>query len=486
MQCWKFVVFTVFTFLPWNVVHAAPPDVNTFYRLTPKYSSTWGRGYQVCLDVSDTSPYNGAGLQVWQCNGSQPNQLWSFVPVGNGSYRIVSAHSAKCVDIRDAPPGAALNAGARAQQWECYLPSPVGNQTYWLTEVSAGNYRIQPTGTGMCLDVNKMYPPGTGHDGADGDSGSPVQQYGCVGTQENQIWNLTAVAGRTPRTSLEDFGWYGELVNDTSGRPADHANSAVFTPGRVYNGELERAYTNYGIKGRIAVGSIFFKNDGPQGQLNGLRTTYEMTRDWEALAAYLRPRAHMIASFYVVDEPYAFMTCTYDDPVCRRFTDDDVYNFINYAALTVKRDFPSSKTMIADARYSPVPYYPPSIDWIGFNCYGNFWNCNGASMYYWRDLAARSLRGEQKLVMIAYASVTRPNSNPTPPTQAEINARVADASDYVSLARRSDSKIAAIIPWVGPTYVEHDPTGNRYYGALDLPELRAKWAFLMRALGFGH
>ena len=60
-----------------------------------------------------------------------------------------------------------------------------------------------------------------------------------------------------------------------------------------------------------------------------------------------------------------------------------------YHALTVKRDFPSSKTMIFDGRYDQVAYYPPSIDWIGFGCYGDFWNCNnGGSMYNWRDLAA--------------------------------------------------------------------------------------------------
>src|SRR5436190_1355025 len=121
MQFWTVVVTMVFTLSAWNLAQAAPPDVNTFYRLTPRYSSTWGRGYQVCLDVSTTPPlngaYNGAGLQVWQCNGSQPNQLWSFVPVGNGSYRIASAHSAKCVDIKnDEPQGAAQFPGARAQQ----------------------------------------------------------------------------------------------------------------------------------------------------------------------------------------------------------------------------------------------------------------------------------------------------------------------------------------------------------------------------------
>ncbi len=81
-------------------------DPEVYYQLRARHSGK-------CLDVVGQSSVNGAELQQWDCNANpQANQLWTIQPTGSGTYRLVSALSAKCVDI---PFGSTAN-GVLTQQ----------------------------------------------------------------------------------------------------------------------------------------------------------------------------------------------------------------------------------------------------------------------------------------------------------------------------------------------------------------------------------
>lgn len=125
-----------------------------------------------CLDVREGDRDNGAGIQMWRCEGN-PNQQWIIE-----RNRIVWAGSDKCLDVRE---GSRRN-GAAVQTWTCERGNR--NQDF---RVERG--RIVWSGNNKCLDV------------AEGNTsnGAGVHMWDCQAGNPNQEWRVGGQRGRNRR-----------------------------------------------------------------------------------------------------------------------------------------------------------------------------------------------------------------------------------------------------------------------------------------------
>jgi len=83
-------------------------DTSVSYTLTARNSGK-------CVDVTNGSAANATPLQQWDCQAANPNQLFKFNPLANGSFQIVSQLSGKCLDV----PGSSQVAGTVVQEYDC-------------------------------------------------------------------------------------------------------------------------------------------------------------------------------------------------------------------------------------------------------------------------------------------------------------------------------------------------------------------------------
>lgn len=79
---------------------------------TPKSVTLANRATGKCLEVSDWSTADGAGIRSWTCHGGA-NQRWRIEPLGDGTSRIVNQGSNKLLDVA----ACGTTDGARIQQF---------------------------------------------------------------------------------------------------------------------------------------------------------------------------------------------------------------------------------------------------------------------------------------------------------------------------------------------------------------------------------
>lgn len=125
-----------------------------------------------CIDIVGGKAVNGAGVQIWGCNGQQ-NQ--KFIWCSDG--RIVSAiNDQMCLDVPGGDPSKAWN----LQMWQCNG----GRGQYWQYDGNAMAIFPASVGEKMCIDVN----------GGSTNPGTLVNLYGCSpGTGEKWQINKAAV-----------------------------------------------------------------------------------------------------------------------------------------------------------------------------------------------------------------------------------------------------------------------------------------------------
>lgn len=76
-------------------------------------------GSTQCMDVKESSLTNGADAQIYTCLGANAtNQTWRITSIGAGEYKIIANHSGKCLDVRGGP--SATSSQIPLQQWECF------------------------------------------------------------------------------------------------------------------------------------------------------------------------------------------------------------------------------------------------------------------------------------------------------------------------------------------------------------------------------
>jgi hypothetical protein len=130
------------------------------------------------LDVSGAGTANGANIQQWDdANGL--NQLFILAHVkdesSNEYYKIIDAHSGKCLDVSKA----SISNGGNIQLWDC---GDVDNQKFDLMTNSRykGYYLIKALHSGKCLDLS----------GGQNNNGANIQQWDCNFDNLNQQWEI--------------------------------------------------------------------------------------------------------------------------------------------------------------------------------------------------------------------------------------------------------------------------------------------------------
>ena len=74
---------------------------------------------------------NGSNIQQWDCHGGD-NQRWILTPLSDGSYRIDSKHSGKCIDLALSEGGQTFN-GSNILQWDWHG----GDNQRWILTPSS-------------------------------------------------------------------------------------------------------------------------------------------------------------------------------------------------------------------------------------------------------------------------------------------------------------------------------------------------------------
>lgn len=76
-----------------------------------------------------------------------PNQLWTFDPVGNGSYRVLNVGSGKCLEVNCV----SREGGARIQQFNCWNGP---HQRWFLIPQAHGSFELLNAHSGLAIDVD--------------------------------------------------------------------------------------------------------------------------------------------------------------------------------------------------------------------------------------------------------------------------------------------------------------------------------------------
>ena len=122
----------------------------------------------LCLDVFEWRRESGANIQQHSCHGGE-NQLFLLEPGRGGNFRVIAAHSRKCLDI------AGVRNGANVQQWDCHSGP---NQQFRLKSMGDGSFLFLPVHSNKCLDVWNW---GT-------ENHANIQQWDCHGGNNQRWW----------------------------------------------------------------------------------------------------------------------------------------------------------------------------------------------------------------------------------------------------------------------------------------------------------
>jgi hypothetical protein len=467
--------WTVAVFLVGMVWFGAPEQAaadNNHFRIRVQHTNK-------CLDVQNAYVTNGARLQQWDCGpAGQVNQTFNFVEVGSGAstYHVTAANSVKCLDIGG--PNPAAN-GAPLQQWDCNTQWAQPNQVLQLQPAGIGDYYyIKPTNSGKCLDVADISYA----------NGALIQQWDCASGQSNQLWLLEYVGPRVPRHHVQMFGYLDYAPASSMG---SHANlTGVYVgedvPGIVANGG--KGYYN------LARMAGFFKTEhkstyptpGP-----GQPPLTMLIDDWEQRVCNLVgnvmgptpplpcPGANYPghAAFFYWDEPY--WNYSAGGMVGNNgWTINEVHYALQTVAAALKSRFPNVPIVIVEA----VPMLstmmaPASVDWFGFDCYGQWSTCQTSGIPgHLSTLKSRLNQPHHKIILVPWAMH---ETSAGPLTQQALDNMHDAANRYVELAL-SDQQIVALA-----LYKWHSDAVEGT-GLPDIPSLYTRYQFLGRALGFGQ
>jgi len=206
------------------------------YKLIAKHSTK-------CLDVNQGNIGNGAPMIQYQCGSPQSalNQIFTLVPVDDQHhYQLVARHSNRCVGVT----AGSQQPGVQLSQYDCL--GPAYTHQIWKSESVLPNgpensyNRFVAQNSGQCMEVQ----------GSSAADGGIVDQYGCAGTQANQLWTFESVeADQVPTQTFLTID-----KNDTY-----HG-----MPGFIsFHGRLDIAGRAYPLAGRVV--HVIFERQNAQG-----------------------------------------------------------------------------------------------------------------------------------------------------------------------------------------------------------------------------
>ncbi len=121
-----------------------------------------------CMEVGVRK--KGANVKQWSCH-TAPSQVFLLASATEGSNRIMSVYSRKCIDVT----GAGQYNGANLQQWDC---DNGPNQKFRLERTNDGSFLIRPIHSNKCLEVAGWNRKNRGN----------IQQWDCHGGANQQWW----------------------------------------------------------------------------------------------------------------------------------------------------------------------------------------------------------------------------------------------------------------------------------------------------------
>ena len=133
------------------------------------------------VDVRGASKDNGANVQLYS-NLSDGRNTFHVTYLGNGAYKIINSNSGRCLDV----DAAGMTAGTNVQQWD-YVGA---NQQQWIIQESGdGWFNIISKQNGLYLDVS----------GGNPSNETNIQVWGGNGTA-GQKWRFLAWGNSTGQT----------------------------------------------------------------------------------------------------------------------------------------------------------------------------------------------------------------------------------------------------------------------------------------------
>jgi Predicted beta-xylosidase len=195
----------------------------TVYKIISKRSGK-------ALDVSGYSSNPGALIDQWAYVGGN-NQRWEIVDVGNGYYKIKSAHSGLVLDIVDESPEENIAQAASAET----------DSQQWRLEKAEGYYKIINKSNGKVLDVsNESYS-----------NGANVHLWEYVG-KDNQLWTI-----ETP-SAIDKFEGVTEITDVPAAATAgtDLMLQGNIVPGNATNQTILWSVKDAGSTGAAISGNL--------------------------------------------------------------------------------------------------------------------------------------------------------------------------------------------------------------------------------------
>jgi hypothetical protein len=474
----------------------------------------------LCLDVTNWGTANGTPIQLWTCNGLAP-QAWTVSSAGE-----LTAFG-KCLESTGTASGSLLQlddcTGDARQVWGLGLDAPetappAGNKIRPIAVTASSTYPGSPPANAIDgnpatawnaggyatrwieLDLGRPMPVerlrlltaqspagpvsftvavGASHSsmrtvktsnvaGADDvwlDVGAPWLggdrmgnvRYVRITTTSSPSW----VAWREIEAygALEYFGYYGAGGGPRSTNIATvYTGTDVTAPATIAAeiAELSHAIqvqVNAGKKVMVAPDDFFVAGKPPT-----------LAPDWDAritqvLVPAVQAYQDAVVAFYPLDEPYTAWNAvsvqdvqTLADGLHRRLGGKPIAVALNSTELSYV-----TKDQVA------------MFDWVGFDCYGPWDDCGGASM----DTYIQRLRGllsdQQRMIAYPWAS------GPTPDAWSgtDLSAQgiiVGQNLDLWNKEITADAKYVMIAPFLW----EEFPYGDQKLGARYLPWVRER------------
>jgi hypothetical protein len=269
---------------------------------------------------------------------------------------------------------------------------------------------------------------------------------------------------------IEYFGYYasamsgvgtGNYIQETS----SHSNLVWIREfcGQSEVSKLQQARAR-GMKAVLDVGCNFF-----DFRTLKLLPEKEIERRLAGLIPRIQPYLDTIAAFYPLDEPFHIGK-----------KKGISYGYMGEQLRTVNRvlkslfpTIPIAVIITTEAINSPEVRVPENYDWVGFDCYGSWVQCQESGSIpslYARMLA--KLKPHQKTMVIADANIREHAGSEE---QRQLANR---AGLYFNLAA-SDPRVIAFIPFI---YQSFDEGSRHYVGVRDMPRVLPTYISIGRSI----
>jgi hypothetical protein len=244
--------------------------VATLLIASPSMAESWvNESSHFCLDT-DGRAANGALVRMWKCV-THPNQTWTVSPVSGGSFRLINRSSNFCLDT----DGTARN-GGEVRMWAC-VDHP--NQLWQIQNLPDGRYRLRNRASGFCLDTNGAAA-----------NGGLVRMWQCV-AHPNQSWSNTADFEEMNRISptgtfggpgggqFESACPAGSFLTGLRARSGAWIDAVSPLCSRWVGGKVLGEIDPLPFNGGGGGGESFIRCHGPRGVIVGLQITQANNED---------------------------------------------------------------------------------------------------------------------------------------------------------------------------------------------------------------